>query len=253
MAEVEVSSAEGIRTVVLNRPEKRNALTLAMLEQLSSVFAEAPPAHERATVLRASGPVFCAGLDLTERRASAAPAGESPIHHLLQALRSYPLPVVAVVQGDAIAGGNELALNCDLVIASTRASFGMSLAQIGLAPSWYLAARLYDAAGPALARQMLLLGDPVPATRLAELGVILMAVPDHELGPQSDRVARRLAANAPLSLRAIKSTLVRLGEGHDGLPHGDLDALVAAAGGSGDASEGISARLERRPPDFRGR
>jgi len=255
VADVEVRPAEGgVRTVVLNRPAKRNALTLSMLEALASAFEEEPGAQDRATLLTAAGPTFCSGLDLTERgRDGGAPAGESPIHRVLQAIRAYPLPVVAVVQGDAIAGGNELALNCDLVIAATRASFGMSLAQIGLAPTWFLAARLYEAAGPALTREMLLLGETVPAGRLEELGVIARAVPAHELEAVAARIAARLAANAPLSLRAIKATLTRLGDARDPLPHEDIDALVAAAGASADAREGIGARLERRAPRFSGR
>jgi enoyl-CoA hydratase/carnithine racemase len=252
MAEVELNSDGVIRRVTLNRPEKRNALTLAMLEKLTAAFGAEPDPSERLAVLSASGTVFCSGLDLTERRGSSAPAGESPIHELLHALRSYALPIVAIVQGDAIAGGNELALNCDLVVASTRASFGMSLAQIGLAPSWYLATRLYEAAGPGLTREMLLLGDPIPAPRLAELGVIAKAVAPHELEAAAERIIARLAANAPLSLRAIKATLNRLGEGRDQLHHADLDALVTAATTSRDAAEGMSARLERRLARFAG-
>ena len=114
--------------------------------------------------------MFCAGLDMKER--SARPQGASPIEAMLHAIEIYPLPVVAVVQGDAIAGGNELALHCDLVVASTAARFGMSLAQIGLAPSWFLAKKLLEVAGPVTTRRILLLGDPLPAQRLYELGVI---------------------------------------------------------------------------------
>ena len=97
-------------------------------------------------MIRAEGPVFCAGLDLRER--SGGRGGSAAIEAMLHAIELYPLPVVAVVQGDAIAGGNELALHCDLVVASETARFGMSLAQIGLAPSWFLAKKLMEVAGP---------------------------------------------------------------------------------------------------------
>jgi enoyl-CoA hydratase/carnithine racemase len=254
MSEVTVTEAGAVRTVTLDRPAKRNALTVGMLDALMAAFEREPAADERVTVVRATGTVFCSGLDLSERpEGGGAPAGESPIHRVLEAIRMYPLPVVAVVQGDAIAGGNELALNCDLVVASTRATFGMSLAQIGLAPTWFLAERLAEAVGPAMAREMLLLGDTIPAARLAEIGVIARVAAPHELDSVATRVIDRLAANAPLSLRAIKATLVRLGEYRGGVKHDDTDGLADAARRSDDAKEGITARLERRTARFSGR
>jgi enoyl-CoA hydratase/carnithine racemase len=107
-----------VRNVLLNRPEKRNALDGEMIAELKAAFTRAPGPDERLAVIRAAGPVFCAGLDMRER--SERPMGASPIEAMLHAIETYPLPVVAVVQGDAIAGGNELALHCDLVVASTR-------------------------------------------------------------------------------------------------------------------------------------
>jgi enoyl-CoA hydratase/carnithine racemase len=249
--DLRVARDGAVRTIVLDRAAKRNALTQAMLDGLEALFRTEPPPSERVTVLRSEGPVFSAGLDLRER--AEGTEGESPIEAMLHAVESYPLPVVAVVQGDAIAGGNELALHCDLVIASTRAQFGMSLAQIGLAPTWFLAKKLLEVAGPVVAREILLLGDPVPATRLAELGVISRAVPPHELDAVAGAVVGRLAANAPLSLRAMKALLVREMAFRDGITHGDVDVLVDQARASQDAKEGVTARLERRAPRFEGR
>src|SRR5439155_21205423 len=120
----------------------------------------------RLAVIRAAGPVFCARLDLSDHAVE-----NNPIEGMLHKIETWPLPVVAVVQGDAIAGGNELALHCDLVVASSAARFGMSLAQIGLAPSWFLAKKLLEVAGPVTTRRILLLGDPLPARRLYDLGV----------------------------------------------------------------------------------
>ncbi|HWF78884.1 MAG TPA: enoyl-CoA hydratase-related protein, partial [Caulobacteraceae bacterium] len=157
------------------------------------------------------------------------------------------------VQGDAIAGGNELALHCDFVVASEAARFGMSLARIGLAPSWFLAKKLLEVAGPVGAREMLLLGEPLPAKRMAELGLIHRCVPAQDLAAAAQRVILRLAANAPLSLRAMKALMVRAMSFRDAIPHADVDALVAAASASADAREGIAAMLERRAPNFEGR
>jgi enoyl-CoA hydratase/carnithine racemase len=242
-----------VRTVTLNRPEKRNALNGEMLDLLTVLFRQEPAPQERVTVLRGAGSVFCAGLDLRERLDSPPTAGESVIEPMLDAVQRHPLPVVAVVQGDAIAGGNELALHCDLVIASTAANFGMFLAQIGLAPTWFLGKKLMDVCGPVLSREILLLGDPIPASRMADAGAILDAVAPQHLEAAVTRVVDRLAANAPLSLKAMKALVLQQLAVRDGIDHGDVDELVRAASTSEDASEGIAARLQRRPANFIGR
>jgi enoyl-CoA hydratase/carnithine racemase len=240
-----------VRSVLLDRPEKRNALDAEMIAELQAAFTQAPGAGERVAVIRAAGPVFCAGLDMKER--SARPAGASPIEAMLHAIEVYPLPVVAVVQGDAIAGGNELALHCDLVIASTAARFGMSLAQIGLAPSWFLAKKLLEIAGPVTTRRILLLGDPLPAERLYELGVISHLAHPDDLETVAGDVIQRLAANAPLSLKAMKALILRQTAYRDGIEHADVDRLVEEVRRSEDAQEGMAARLDRRQPAFKGR
>jgi enoyl-CoA hydratase/carnithine racemase len=160
--------------------------------------------------------------------------------------------VVGVVHGDAIAGGNELALHCDFVVASTAARFGMSLAQIGLAPTWFLTKKLMEVAGPVWAREMLLLGDPLPAARMHELGLIARAVPAAELEAAAAKIIDRLAANAPLSLRAMKAMMVRQMAFRDGIDHTAATALVEAARKSADSREGMQARLEKRKAAFRG-
>lgn len=251
MAKVAISSQGAVREVRLTRADKRNALDREMLAALTEAFHAQPTPEERVTVIRAEGPVFCAGLDLRER--GGGQVGSTSIETMLHAIELYPLPVVAVVQGDAIAGGNELALHCDFVIACETARFGMSLAKIGLAPSWFLAKKLLEVAGPVGAREMLMLGDLLPARRMAELGLIYRVVPASELESAAAAVIDRLAANAPLSLRAMKAVLVRAMAFRDGVPHADVDALVAAASASSDAREGIAAMLERRPPKFGGR
>ena len=192
------------------------------------------------------------GLDMAERRETIRGGGASGIEVMLRAVELCPLPVVAVVQGDAIAGGNELALHCDLVVASDKARFGMSLAQVGLAPNWFLAKKLMEVLGPVTTREMLLLGDPLPATKLHALGLIARCVPADALEAEASKVIDRLAANAPLSLKAMKALTVRQLEFRDAIRHDDVDALVQAAMKSQDAQEGMKARLEKRPARFQG-
>lgn len=251
MAKIEIRLKGAVRTVLLNRAKKRNALDAEMLDCLTAAFHKAPAPDERLTVIRAAGPVFCAGLDLRVRR--EIQDGESSIEALLDSIEKYPLPVVALVQGDAIAGGNELALHCDIVVAATNARFGMPQAQIGLAPTWFLAKKLVAVLGPVATRKMLMLGEPIPASRMHELGAIAEIAPPEELEAKAGAIVERLAANSPLALRAIKAIAVREMQFRDNIPHADIDALVMQAIHSADAKEGMAARLEKRRPIFQGK
>ena len=193
MAKIEVASNGVVREIWLARGEKRNALDSEMLDLLTKAFDAGPSGDERVAVIRAQGPVFCAGLDLRERGGGAI--GASAIETMLGAIEHYPLPVVAVVQGDAIAGGAELALHCDFVVASEGARIGMSLARIGLAPSWFLAKKLLEVAGPVGARELLLIGQPLSARRMAQMGLIHRAAD----GPGARRKSGRQRAPFPAS------------------------------------------------------
>ena len=248
---IDVAVDGAVRTVTLNRPEKRNALNSEMLTRLHSAFSGEPSSEERVAVIRANGPVFCAGLDLRERE-EGLPGGEVSIEQMLDAIQHWPLPVVAVVQGDAIAGGNELALHCDFVVADVEAKFGMSLAQIGLAPTWFLAKKLLEIGGPVATREMLLLGDRIPAWRMHEWGMISRVASTEELEDTAHAIVDRLSRNAPLSLRAMKALIVREMDFRDQIEHDDVDELVERARSSQDAREGIRALFERRPPQFAG-
>src|SRR3954453_16556721 len=253
MSKVIIEKSGPVKTVWMNRPEKRNALDSELLGNMIEALQAPVAADDRVLVIRGKGDVFCAGLDMAERSKSAGDGKGSGIEVMLRAIELCPLPVVGVVHGDAIAGGNELALHCDLVVASEKARFGMSLAQVGLAPNWFLAKKLMEVLGPVTTREMLLLGDPLSATRLHALGLIARCVPADQLETEAARVVDRLAANAPLSLKAMKATTVRQLEFRDGIPHDDVDALVRAALSSEDAREGMLARLEKRAARFHGR
>lgn len=251
LSKIRIDRAGGVRTVTLTRPEKRNAIDGEMMAQLLEAFSAEPDSHERVSVIRAEGHVFCAGLDLKERRETLGdPSG---IEDVFLAVETYPLPVVAVVQGAAIAGGNELALHCDFVVASTQAMFGMSLAQIGLSPTWFLTKKLMEVAGPVTTREILLLGDPIPARRMYDIGIISHLAPHDKLDAAADAVIRRLAANAPLALKSIKQLMLWQMKFRDAIPHQDLNDYARMVARSEDAREGIAARLEKRPAHFHGR
>ena len=236
-----------VRVITIDRPDKRNALSREMFDQLIDAFRVDPPPAERLTYLRSEGHVFCSGIDLNERLVHGAP----PLDDLCIAIEEYPLPVVARMQGDAIAGGAFLALFCDFIVAAKDARFWVSLVQIGLAPPWPLTRKLVDLAPLALAKRLVLLGDPMPASILAEADVIASAVEPDELDAEVDKLIERLAMNAPLSLRAIKATLSA--NAYVEAPHDHVVELIVTARNSEDGREGVKARLERRMPQYAGR
>jgi enoyl-CoA hydratase/carnithine racemase len=241
-----------VKTIVLDRPEKRNALSPPMFDTLIAAFETEPTEAERAVLIRGEGRVFCAGVDLSERIKNGWPQ-QSPLVRLCEAMRAYPLPIVAAMQGDAIAGGAMMTMHCDLIVAAEGARLGMPLSQLGIAPPWILTSRTIDRAGPALGRELVLLGYPISAERLAQHNVVNSVVPRERFAAEVDRFVDRLARNAPLSLRAVKAALSSIGAAGAGEPREAEEALVRAALDSRDAVEGMQARLERREPVFEGR
>jgi enoyl-CoA hydratase/carnithine racemase len=247
---VELSAGGTRRTITLDRPEKRNALTREMFDVLIDAFSADPPPERRVTVLRAEGSVFCAGVDLGQRTDNETGEGRTPLERLCAAVWKHPQPVVAVVQGSAIGGGAMVALHCDFVVADQDATFANGAVQLGLTPVWNVTRRIQEVVGAALARELLLGGDGVSASRLAHAHVIARAVPAGELDDAVERVVARLAANAPLSLRAVKATFAADVWAEGG--HERVTQLIERVQGSADAMEGMLARKERRTPAYRG-
>jgi enoyl-CoA hydratase/carnithine racemase len=246
---------DGVATVTLNRPDKRNALNSAMLSGLRRTFGELDDdPRVRVVVVRGAGRAFCSGMDLNEMRECQAQAAdpESGVIEVLQRIERSRLVTIAMVQGDAYAGGCELALHCDLRIVAEPARFAMPLAKIGLIVPFPLGQKLVEIVGPALTRQILLTGEPVDAQRALAVGMVHEVVPAAELEPRAYALARAVAANAPLSLAGMKATIQRALAAREAIEHADLDALVARARKSADAREGVRAMLEKRPAVFRG-
>lgn len=249
MSSIRLEIVGPVRTIVLARPRKRNALDSAMLDDLAAAVSAEPGPDERVTVIRAEGPAFCAGLDLSIRHAEGAPEGASPVEAVLETIDRSPLPVIAAVQGPAVAGGCELALAADLLVAAETAPFSMPLARLGTVPTWELASRLVTRLGPYLARELLVTGTGIPARRIAAAGAAL-AVPDQFLDSAVERAAASVSAAAPRAVRVIRQMTARMTAGGVPAPHDDLDALIAAVRQGDDAREGVAANREHRPPRF---
>ena len=251
MSLVKVETNGAVRTVTLNRPEKRNSLNEEMMEELRAAFAVEPPAEERVTVLRGEGPAFCGGLQLATT--GVDPEQAVIIEQMFDAVQRYPLPVVAVVHGPGIAGGCELALHCDFVVASSETYLMMPLAQMGVSTTWFLTKKIMSSGGPVQGREFLLLGDPMPAGRLHNLGIISRVAAPDELEAVTKKLVDRLSMNAPISMRTMKAIMLRQMDVQFHAEHSALDDRALGTYSTRDAVEGVAARLEKRIPTFEGR
>ena len=252
--EILCSIADGIATLTLNRPDKRNAMNSALLDGLRRRFDELEDNRDvRVIVVRGAGTAFCSGMDLNElsrRQAEADP--ETGVTAVLQRIERSRHPTIAMVHGDAFAGGCELALHCDLRVAAEAARFAMPLARLGIVVPFPLGQKLLEIVGPAAAREILLTARPFDARRAFEIGMVHRVVPSAEIEATTYEMARAIAGNAPLSLAGMKAMIQRAISQREGIDHADLDAMVTRARKSADAREGVRAMLEKRRPTFRG-
>ena len=253
--EILCSIQDGIATLTLNRPEKRNAINQAMLESLTAHFSDLEQHRDvRVVVIRGAGKVFCAGRDLREmgQQQSAAGTARTGVVELLHQLEALRHPTIAMVHGDALAGGCEMALHCDLRLAADVARFGMPLARLGLMVPFELTCKLIEVIGTAFTKQFLLTAQPIDATRAYEIGLVHQVASAAGLEHATYTMARAIAGNAPLALQGIKTTIQRALSLREQIAHADLDALIERTRRSADAREGVRAWLEKRQPVFRG-
>jgi 2-(1,2-epoxy-1,2-dihydrophenyl)acetyl-CoA isomerase len=254
---VEVDAEAGVATIILNRPEALNSLTVPMKQDLLAAFRRVErDAAVRAVVLTGAGRAFCAGQDLKERlQPDAAPLGvelRERYNPIIRAMRALPKAIVGAINGVAAGAGASLAMACDIRIAAENASFALAFARVGLVPdsgaTWFLP-RLVGAANAA---EIALLGDPVSAADALRLGLVGRVVAADQLGTEARAVAARLAAGAPRAIALTKRAL-------DAAWERDLDGaleyeahLQDMAGRAKDHAEGMAAFLEKRPPRFSG-
>src|ERR1019366_4846834 len=207
---------DGVATLTLNRPQARNALSLALMEALDAALASTasdPATH--VVIIAGAGPAFCAGHDMREMR--AMPTRET--YHavfalcsrLMQRIVALPKPVIARVHGAASAAGCQLVATCDLAIAGAAARFATPGVNIGLFCSTPMVA-LSRAVGRKAAMEMLLTGDPIDAHRAREIGLVNRVVPDGELDAAVTGLARQIVGKSPLTLAIGKAAFYRQAE-----------------------------------------
>jgi len=244
-----------VATIELDRPERLNALTLAMLGRLDAICAELEARTDvRVVVVRSSSErAFCAGADVNEWSA-LGPEGMwrhwiAAGHRVFDRLARLPMPTVASIAGVAFGGGLELALACDLRLASRDARFALPETRIGVVPGWGGTARLAALVGIGRAKQMALTGEPADAEDACRWGMINEVVDPAALPARVREVAARIAEGPRIAVQVTKQLL-------DGsLPRGPTAAMEALAAGfvagSEDLAEGVRAFREKRPPRFR--
>ena len=249
-----------VARVTINRPQRRNALSLAAWQSLAASFDNlAADPGARVVVLTGAGErAFCAGNDISEfahKRSTPEQVEtyDAVISHACQVIRGIEKPLVARVRGFAVGGGFELMQMCDLQIASAGARFAMTPARLGLGYKLDEVQLLVDRIGPRAAREMLFTGRLFDAAEAERMGLVTRVVPDEDLDAAVDACAAEIAANAPLSVRAIKVAIGEAIKPPSDRDRARCDALAAACNRSEDYREGQSAFAERRPANFRGR
>ncbi|MFK0156685.1 enoyl-CoA hydratase [Streptomyces sp. NPDC090499] len=204
---------DGTAVVTLNRPQARNAINPAMLRELTDALRELDAAEDvDAIVLTGADPAFCAGLDLNHVTSSGGLFGGIGDGPVSQAPWGAPLrtPLIAAVNGPAVTGGLELAVNCDIIVASERARFADTHARVGMLPAWRLSVLLPLLVGPGLARRMSLTGEFLSASDASRAGLVTEVVPHEDLLPAARRLAVTIAGGDRGAVRALLSSYRRL-------------------------------------------
>ncbi len=246
----------GVVTLTLNRPEKKNAMNAAMFNELLAVFREVnDTTADRVLVITGAGDAFCSGADLSDRGGDTrhALARLHWVADIVLALHRIPKPVIAKVNGIAVGAGMNLALGCDLIVASEHARFSEIFARRGLTidfgGSWLLPRLI----GMHRAKELAFLADIISAKEAAELGLVNRVVPASQLDAFVADWADRLAAGPPLALSMTKRLLTNSFSM-------SMDEALEAEGmaqsvnaGTEDTPEAIRAFLEKREPKFKGR
>ena len=246
--------ASGIATLTINRPEALNALNAEVLDALVAA-AKDLKGKAKAIVVTGAGKAFVAGADIAQMQALGQDEAEAFARrgHLVgQAFADFPGPIIAAINGYALGGGLELAMACDILVASEKAVVGQPEVKLGVVPGFGGSQRLPRRTGPGIAKWLLMTGDSVKADEALRLGIVDKVVAPDALMAECRKIAEACLANGPLAIASVKRLVDR---GLDvSLPQA-LDLEAKAFGESfatADQKEGMKAFLEKRQPSFKG-
>jgi methylglutaconyl-CoA hydratase len=255
---LQLAQAEGIATITLNRPDKRNAISFELIEELLRALDEVAKSDAIVMILTGAGKAFSSGMDLENLQSLIGRSPEQNLKdsgemvRLFRRLYEFPKVTIAAVNGAAIAGGTGLALLCDFTLAVPEAKFGYTEVRIGFVPA-IVSTFLLRQVGEKQARDLLLTGRILGAEEAARMGLVNEIVSPDKLLPRARELAALLMENSPASLRATKQLLTDHARG-------ELDAQIEAAvrenaaiRTTADFREGMSSFLEKRKPVWSGK
>ncbi|NND67345.1 MAG: crotonase/enoyl-CoA hydratase family protein [Halioglobus sp.] len=251
--EVLVDVADGIMTVTLNRPEAKNAANKALAEGVAAAMDQLDESDDiQVAILTGAGNTFCAGMDL-----KAFVSGETPqiegrgFAGLTE--RGPRKPLIAAVEGYALAGGLELAISCDLIVTADNAKFGIPETKRGLAAAAGGLMKLPRQIPPRIAMELALTGEFIDAARAAELGLVNQVVPAGTALEAAKELARKIAANGPLAVAVSKQVVLESADWSADEMWKKQGELVMPVFVSEDAIEGATAFAEKRAPNWKGK
>jgi enoyl-CoA hydratase len=258
-----VEKQNRVCTITFNRPERRNALSPALLLQLSEYIDQLKKEDEiRCVVFRGAGDkAFSPGYDITalptetDPEAMEARRKRNPYQLAIETIRDFPYPIIAMINGVAFGAGCEIAITCDIRIAVNTARLGMPPAKLGLVYSPGGLMRFINVIGLPNAKEMFFTGRSYSAERAREMGLVHYLLPSDQLIPFTYEMAHEISGNAPLSLKGMK-TIFNLCLKHQRFDPEEIkqmEMLIAEAFASEDLKEGKQSFLEKRKPIFRGK
>jgi enoyl-CoA hydratase/carnithine racemase len=261
MADLEYTVADGIGTILLNRPHRKNAFTLDMIDTWARALRDARTDPDvRVVVLTGAGDAFCSGVDL-DRRQDATPATPlerkenltERIHRIPFALEDLDKPVIAAINGVAVGAGMDMALMCDMRIMARSARLSEGYVRVGLVPGdggCYYLPRLV---GTAKALELLLTGDFIDAEEAGRLGIANHVVDDADLAGAVDTLARKIADGPPVAIRTIKRAVYQSARSDLRTALDLISSHMAVVTSTEDSAEALAAFREKRPANFIGR
>ncbi len=250
-----VEMEDGVALVRINRPQALNALTTALLLEFDTVLDAIEASDASAVILTGEGKAFVAGADIAEMKNLNAEAGRdfgALGSRIFRRLELFRLPVIAAVNGYALGGGCELAMACDIRIASDKAKFGQPEVGLGIIPGFSGTQRLPRLVGASRAKELIFTGEMVSASDALAMGLVSRVVAPETLVPTCRELAAKIRKNAPLAVRYAKAAI-----------NGGLDSTVETGMAlerdlfglcfaTGDQKEGMTAFVEKRTPVFSG-
>lgn len=254
---IQYAESQGIATITLNRPDKRNALSYELIDDILSGLDHAARSKAQVLIITGAGTAFCAGMDLENLKQLFGRTPEQnlkdseTIARLFRTIYDFPKPTIAAVNGAAIAGGTGLITVCDFTLAVPEAKFGYTEVRIGFMPA-VVSSFLIASIGEKPARDLLLTGRLFSAEEARTLGLVNQILPPADLMKRSRELALQLMENSPASLRATKALLS--GYTREQLDRRIAQAVIdnAAIRQTADFREGISSFLEKRKPIWKG-